>query len=129
MRIHRQREANFKKEYGIKCQRVYPAAGGYTPFGSSWCRIEPLKRTEPHDHSEGETFFILEGHGLMTIGEEREEVKAGDVVFIPAGETHCLINVSAGRELTFLSVWWNEPLRAAAPLNRTFTEPVAAVQG
>ena len=110
MRVHRIREENFKKEYGIRCQKIYPAAGGHTPFGSSWCKIDPLKRTDPHQHTEGETFFLVAGRGLMTVGEERQEVRAGDVIFIPANTNHCLINISASETLTFLSVWWNEPM-------------------
>ncbi len=106
MRIHRVRNQEFKKEYGIRCQRVYSSATDGTPFGTTWCLIDPLKRTAPHQHVDGETFFIVEGHGLMTIGEEREEVKAGDVVFIPPQSEHCLINVSANRSLHFISVFW-----------------------
>lgn len=106
MRIHRVTNQEFKKEYGIRCQRVYSDQAGDTPFGATWCLVDPLKRTTPHNHEDGETFFIIDGHGLMTIGEEREEVRAGDVIFIPPNSEHCLINVSNTKQLQFISVYW-----------------------
>jgi len=106
VRIHRVTNQEFKKEYGILCQRVYSDQTGDTPFGATWCLVDPLKRTAPHQHEDGETFFIIDGHGLMTIGDEREEVRAGDVVFIPPHSEHCLINVSNTKQLKFISVYW-----------------------
>ncbi|HEX8174991.1 MAG TPA: cupin domain-containing protein [Pyrinomonadaceae bacterium] len=39
-----------------------------------------------------EIYYILEGAGRMTVGEEVREVSAGDAVFIPVGKTHTLEN-------------------------------------
>ncbi len=36
--------------------------------------------------------MILEGQGLMTVGEEAEVVENGDVVFIPSNSPHGLKN-------------------------------------
>ena len=116
MRIHRVRSNEFKKEYGIRCQRVYSDDHTDTPFGATWCLIDPLQRTTPHSHEDGETFFIIAGRGLMTIGEEREEVVAGDVVFIPPHSEHFLMNVAADKPLQFISVYWLEEVAAAPSL-------------
>ena len=39
-----------------------------------------------------EIYFILEGSGVMTIGEEQREVGAGDAVYIPKKSRHSLTN-------------------------------------
>jgi mannose-6-phosphate isomerase-like protein (cupin superfamily) len=46
-----------------------------------------------HHHIETEEiYYILEGRGRMTVGEEVREVETGDAVFIPRRETHTLEN-------------------------------------
>lgn len=34
------------------------------------------------------TFYVLEGSGKITVGEEDHNVQAGDIVFCPAGKHH-----------------------------------------
>ena len=57
-----------------------------------------------HHHVETEkVYYILQGAGRMTVGDEVREVGAGDAVFIPRGHTHTLANT--GREpMTILLV-------------------------
>lgn len=46
-----------------------------------------------HHHLETEEiYYILEGKGLMRVGDEVREVSAGDAVFIPLKSTHRLEN-------------------------------------
>jgi mannose-6-phosphate isomerase-like protein (cupin superfamily) len=46
-----------------------------------------------HHHIETEEiYYILQGSGQMTVGEEVREVRAGDAIFIPRGHTHTLEN-------------------------------------
>ncbi|MBV9209793.1 MAG: cupin domain-containing protein [Acidobacteria bacterium] len=50
-------------------------------------------RVGRHHHLETEEiYYILQGAGRMTVGEETREVVAGDAVFIPRGKTHTLEN-------------------------------------
>jgi mannose-6-phosphate isomerase-like protein (cupin superfamily) len=44
-----------------------------------------------HKHTE-EIYYILEGSGEMTVGEETSAVSAGDAVYIPADSVHTLKN-------------------------------------
>jgi mannose-6-phosphate isomerase-like protein (cupin superfamily) len=44
-----------------------------------------------HNRSE-EIYHIIEGSGLMTIGEKQFEVMVGDTVCILPGEAHCIKN-------------------------------------
>lgn len=46
-----------------------------------------------HHHLETEEiYYILQGKGRMTVGDETREVAAGDAVFIPLKQTHTLEN-------------------------------------
>ncbi|HEY0321927.1 MAG TPA: cupin domain-containing protein [Pyrinomonadaceae bacterium] len=46
-----------------------------------------------HHHLETEeVYYILEGRGRMSVGDEVREVAAGDAVFIPLKRTHTLEN-------------------------------------
>ncbi len=49
-----------------------------------------------HTNSVEHEQYVLRGHAKIGIGENSYEVKAGDVVFIPAGEIHYYENI--GRE-------------------------------
>ena len=57
-----------------------------------------------HYHLETEEiYYILDGEGRMTVGEETREVSAGDAVLVPRGCAHTLENT--GREpMTILLV-------------------------
>jgi mannose-6-phosphate isomerase-like protein (cupin superfamily) len=49
-----------------------------------------------HHHLETEeVYYLLEGSGRMTVGDETREVAAGDAIFIPRGATHSLENTGA----------------------------------
>lgn len=105
---------NYRREYGILCQRVYPRKSDPTPFGSTLCIVEPGGATTPHNHHEGETFFITRGEGWMQLGDGGKKLKAGDSVYIPAFTEHQLRNLSTSADLEFISVWW-EGADAARP--------------
>jgi mannose-6-phosphate isomerase-like protein (cupin superfamily) len=50
-----------------------------------------------------EIYIIQTGQGLMQVGSDRLEVRAGDAIHIPLGEFHELTNTGPG-ELTILVV-------------------------
>ncbi|MEB4887686.1 cupin domain-containing protein [Priestia aryabhattai] len=101
---------SFSLEYGIKLRRLYPNKhiGRSTPFGSSWGIVNPSESTSPHSHHEDESFYIIDGEGRMQIDEQLENVKTGDVIFIPAHSTHQLTNLQADKDLQFISIWWEK---------------------
>ncbi|HMG37003.1 MAG TPA: cupin domain-containing protein [Blastocatellia bacterium] len=46
-----------------------------------------------HHHRElEEIYYILEGTGTMTVGEERRDVSGGDAIFVPRLNRHSLAN-------------------------------------
>jgi mannose-6-phosphate isomerase-like protein (cupin superfamily) len=46
-----------------------------------------------HNQEQEEVYFIVEGTGEMCLGEERQTVTSGQVVYIPSGVFHQLTNI------------------------------------
>ena len=66
--------------------------------------LQPGQEQPIHDHAEQDKFYyVLSGTGHFTVGEERQECVAGDLILAPAGIPHGVINVSDDA-LTFLTV-------------------------
>lgn len=103
--------SRFVEAYGIFCQKLYPVDGTRTPFASTWCVIEPGGATAPHDHHEGETFYIVEGRGRMRILDDEADLDAGSVVLIPPFSNHTLTNTSSTHRLVFVSIYWENENR------------------
>ncbi len=56
-------------------------------------RVRPGGATKEHFHrTSEEVYYILSGEGEMYIDEEKARIKAGDVVLIPAGARHYVVN-------------------------------------
>ena len=88
--------------------------------------IRPQHASPLHRHGDMEQiFYVLAGHGTLTIGEQRQEfpVKAGDVVRVPIDAWHS-IRAEGDEDLKYLSVdcfgsslpkaelTWDEHIRA-----------------
>jgi len=46
-----------------------------------------------HNHEQEEVYLILEGSGQFAIGDEVQQISAGEVVFVPPGTFHQLTNL------------------------------------
>jgi len=52
-------------------------------------------KASPHTHVYEEAIYILEGEGLVHVGEDRHEpIRPGTSIFLPPGTPHCLENRS-----------------------------------
>lgn len=96
--------------YDTRCARL--AAGtAAVKFGISVDTLAPGKRGCPYHlhHVQEEAFVVLEGEGTLRVAGELLSVKAGDVVFIPAGPDypHQFINTSAA-PFKYLSIGTRE---------------------
>ena len=57
-----------------------------------------------HYHAEHtEVVQVIEGEGVLTLGDDRFDIKAGDYIFIPKG-THHSVEVTSGSILKALSI-------------------------
>lgn len=76
-------------------------------LGASFDILAPGKRGCPYHlhHAQEELFVVLEGSGTLRVAGEMLPIKAGDVIFIPAGPEypHQLLNTSDG-PLKYLSI-------------------------
>ncbi|MFN0109193.1 MAG: cupin domain-containing protein [Blastocatellia bacterium] len=58
--------------------------------------LPPGATVPPHHHEVlEEIYYIIEGSGLMTVGDEQREVGAGDAVYIPRLHRHTLTNTGS----------------------------------
>ena len=46
-----------------------------------------------HTHEPEQCYYIIEGKGRMTVGEEAQEVKGGDAVYVPSNSRHGIENI------------------------------------
>jgi|SRR6185436_15493440 len=58
--------------------------------------LPPGHSVRPHHHRHTqEIYYIVAGRGLMTVGDEQQEVGPGDAVYIPPMHRHTLRNNGA----------------------------------
>ncbi|SRR3989344_2017506 len=71
----------------------------------SLTELNPGKETGGHSHNEvDEVYVFIDGNGKIEIGEEKIQVKGGDVIAIPGGKFHKVFNEGSG-VLSFWSVF------------------------
>lgn len=72
---------------------MHPAVHGNSAQSLAEAVVMPGQRTCLHQHPRSEEIYhVTAGTGLMTLGEHRLEVTAGDTVCIPPGTPHDLHN-------------------------------------
>lgn len=73
--------------------------------------LEPGQTQNIHAHDGAEKFyFILEGSGIFTIGDEEKEATTGSLVCAPAGIPHGVTNKGSAR-LSLLAVIAPPPVK------------------
>lgn len=86
---------HFLDKDAIRFTKSLGDMAGLTGFGFHIAEVPAGHlSTEPHfHHYEEECVYILEGQGISIIGEDKQEVQAGDFIGYPAGgEAHSLLN-------------------------------------
>ncbi len=60
--------------------------------------FEPGQEHQLHTHAgQDKLYFVLQGEGDVTVGEEEARIKAGDLVLARSGEDHALKNPGPDR--------------------------------
>jgi quercetin dioxygenase-like cupin family protein len=54
-----------------------------------------------HRHEPAETYYVLEGRGVLTVDREDHQLRPGSVAYIPGDREHALRNDGAGRLRVF----------------------------
>ncbi len=77
--------------------------------------FEPCARTAWHTHPLGQTLFVLSGVAASARGRSIEEIRPGDVVWIPAASgtgtarpRHCMSHVAVAEALDGKTADWME---------------------
>lgn len=70
---------------------VTPTSGLTTGVSS----IPPGEALTVHRHVAVETYYVLEGNGVLTLGEDEHTVRAGSAVHLPSLTVHGLRNTGA----------------------------------
>ena len=63
-------------------------------------------------HTEDEVYYVVEGAGIIQVGDEDRPVQAGSTVFVGQGVDHRFHSIA--KDLRIL-VFWVPPLRSQAP--------------
>ncbi|MEM2904114.1 MAG: cupin domain-containing protein [Candidatus Bathyarchaeia archaeon] len=63
-------------------------------LGGFWqTTVTAGRKLDPHSHKDHEQiYYIAEGEGQLTVGDETRKVKKGDAVYIPPGASHSFHN-------------------------------------
>jgi mannose-6-phosphate isomerase-like protein (cupin superfamily) len=70
---------------------MHPALHGNRLQSLAEATVAPGMRTQLHRHARTEELYhVTSGSGLMTLGDTRFNVGAGDTVHIPPGTPHCI---------------------------------------
>lgn len=73
---------------------MHPAVQGNKAQSLAEAIIQQGQQTHLHQHHNSEElYYITNGKGKMTLGEEQFEVVVGDTICIPAGTAHCIKNI------------------------------------
>ena len=78
----------------FKGNPIFPFEGKSRQVQAVWeMELKKGETVVPHEHSEGdEIYIVLSGIGEMVVGEQKNTVMEGDVVFIPANSVHHAAN-------------------------------------
>ncbi|MFI5527557.1 cupin domain-containing protein [Kitasatospora sp. NPDC051853] len=109
--IRRLDRANLTPAYGIEGERLKPWAPLNSPFEGAWCVVRAGGASDPHSHHEYEIFIALSGDGALVVDGVEREFKAGDIVHLPPGSTHRVVNRSDA-DFEYYGIWWDAPMAA-----------------
>lgn len=56
-------------------------------------------------HEKDEIYYVVSGEAVLHLDDEAHDVRAGSLVFIPAGVFHSLDNKSETEDFVLLTIW------------------------
>ncbi len=102
---------HLERAHGLDGQRLLPWAALNAPFEGAWCVLRAGTGSTAHAHHEYEIFIAVAGRAELVVDEQRRPFAAGDVVRIPRGSTHRVVNDSA-EDFEYYGIWWDEVMSA-----------------
>ncbi len=99
-------QCDYRTLIGADAERVFKATLFQSPrllLGLN-C-LQPGQRQEPHEHADQDKFyFVLEGQGEFTVGQEVVRAGPGLTVWAPAGVSHGVTNTGAHRLVLLVGI-------------------------
>lgn len=68
----------------------------------TWVEVQPGAEQAPHSHDPQQVYVIISGTGRMRVAGELREASRGDLVFVPSGALHGIVNTGT-ETLAYLS--------------------------
>lgn len=97
---------NLTIAYGLDSQRLLPWPALNAPFEGAWCILRSGRMSTPHAHHESEIFIAMSGSAEIEVDGERRPFVAGDIVHLPPGSTHHVVNGGDG-DFEYYGLWWD----------------------
>ncbi len=68
-------------------------------------KIKPRQETIAHIHEDkDEAYLILEGRGILKLGDEEKEITKEMIIHIPPYQKHCIKNIDDKKDLKYISI-------------------------
>ncbi|BFV55306.1 hypothetical protein KCMC57_up04100 [Kitasatospora sp. CMC57] len=112
MEIRRLDRANLTPAYGILGERLQPWDALNAPFEGAWCVISGGGESTPHSHHEYEIFIAMAGRSTLVVDGTSHEFIAGDIVQLPPGCTHKVVN-DHQEDFEYYGIWWDSDMSDA----------------
>jgi mannose-6-phosphate isomerase-like protein (cupin superfamily) len=83
-------EVNTQRRHAAKLYREFLRV----PAMSAGIYVLPAGSTDPQKpHHEDEMYYVVRGRARMKVGSEDQEVRAGTLIFVPAGAEHRFFDI------------------------------------
>ena len=97
---------NLTPAHGVLGEPLLPWDALNAPFEGAWVVVVPGTASAPHAHHEYEIFIGLAGRSTLVVDDERIEFAAGDIVHLPPGCTHQVVNDDT-EPFEYYGIWWD----------------------
>jgi mannose-6-phosphate isomerase-like protein (cupin superfamily) len=101
--------AHLTQAYGLDSERLLPWPALNAPFEGAWCILRAGGESTPHSHHEYEIFIAMTGRAKLVVDGKDVPFVAGDIVHLPPGCTHQVVN-DAGEDFEYYGVWWDSEM-------------------
>ncbi len=92
---HQQNKVEMEGAEGAKMRMLIGPDDGAGNFHMRQFEVAPGGHTPHHNHDYEHEIIVLEGQGIAKSEQGDRTFKAGDVIFVPAGEMHQFQNTGA----------------------------------
>lgn len=96
---------------------------GQVVFMSVSPATNPNNEIGMETHAFDQIIFVIEGEGKSELNGKVTPIKSGDMIFIPLGTAHNIINQNKDKELKILSVYSGTDIPAGSVYKKNTDEP------